>query len=103
MTTLIEDDSPREALPFDLHIPVGVTLFARLVLRIAIRLAYRPLPLPDSIRCMERSAALYALRALVIVTGWGMRVERFGEPASLPPCRAEAPCGTAHPAAARRR
>ena len=78
MTTLVEDDSPRE------------TLLALLVPRIAIRLAYRPPPLPDSIRGMERTAAhlghaaLYALRALVIAIGWAMRGERFGEPASLP-------------------
>ena len=57
MTTLVEDDSPREALLVGLHIPVGVTLLARLALRIALRLAYRPPPLPDSIRGMERAAA----------------------------------------------
>ena len=58
--------------------------------RIAIRLAYRPLPLPDAIRGMERTAAhlghaaLYALPALVIAVGWaetnfgGHTVQWFG-------------------------
>ena len=76
MTTLVEDDSPLEELLFDLHISVGVTLLALLVLRIAVRLTYRPPPLPDSIRGMERTAAhlghaaLYALPAMVIAAGW---------------------------------
>ena len=36
MTSLVEDDSPLEEFLFDLHISVGVTLLALLVLRIAI-------------------------------------------------------------------
>ena len=90
MTTLVEDDSPLEELLFDLHISIGVTLLALLVLRIAIRLAYPPPPLPDTIRGMERTAAhlghaaLYALPALVIAAGWaetnfaGHAVQWFG-------------------------
>ena len=62
MTSLVEDDSPLEELLFDLHISVGVTLLALLVLRIAIRLVHRPPPL---IRGVERKAALSATRALV--------------------------------------
>ena len=71
MTTLVEDDSPLEELLFDLHISVGVTLLALLVLRIAIRLVHRPPPLPATIQGLERRAAhlghaaLYALPALV--------------------------------------
>ncbi len=75
MTTLVEDDSPLEELLFDLHISVGVTLLALLVLRIAIRLIHKPPPLPEAIRGIERRAAhlghaaLYALPALVIAAG----------------------------------
>ena len=90
MTTLVEDDSPLEEFLFDLHISVGVTLLALLVARIAIRLAYRPPPLPVSIRGVERTAAhlghaaLYALPVLVIAVGWaetnfgGHAVQWFG-------------------------
>ena len=90
MTTLVEDDSPLEEFLFDLHISVGVTLLALLVLRIAIRAAHAPPPLPDSIRGRERTAAhlghgaLYALPALVIAAGWaetnfgGHAVQWFG-------------------------
>ena len=90
MTTLVEDDSPLEEFLFDLHISVGVTLLALLVLRIAVRLVFTPPPLPASIRGMERTAAhlghaaLYALPALVIAAGWaetnfgGHAVQWFG-------------------------
>ena len=90
MTTLIEEDSSLEEFLFDLHISVGVTLLALLVLRIAIRLTHRPPPLPASIRRLERTAAhfghaaLYALPALVIAAGWaetnfgGHTVQWFG-------------------------
>ncbi len=90
MTTLVEEDSLLQEFLFDLHISVGVTLLALLILRIAIRLTHRPPPLPASIRILERSAAhlghaaLYALPALVIAAGWaetnfgGHAVEWFG-------------------------
>ena len=90
MTSLVEEDSPLQELLFDLHISVGVTLLALLALRIAIRLAHRPPPLPATIRGMERKAAhlghaaLYALPALVIAAGWaetnfgGHAVQWFG-------------------------
>ena len=90
MTTLVEEDSALEEFLFDLHISVGVTLLALLVARIAVRLAYRPPPLPASIRGLERTAAhlghaaLYALPALVIAAGWaetnfgGHAVQWFG-------------------------
>ena len=90
MTSLVEEDSPLQELLFDLHISVGVTLLALLVLRIAIRLVHRPPPLPATIRGMERKAAhlghaaLYALPALVIAAGWaesnfgGHAVQWFG-------------------------
>ena len=90
MTTLVEDDSSLEELLFDLHVSVGVTLIALLVARVAIRLFYKPPPLPDVIRGLERRAAhlghaaLYALPALVIAAGWaqidfgGHGVDWFG-------------------------
>ena len=90
MTTLVEEDSPLEEFLFDLHISVGVTLLALLVVRIAVRLVHPPPPLPDAIRGLERTAAhlghgaLYALPALVIAAGWaetnfgGHTVQWFG-------------------------
>ncbi len=90
MTTLVAEDSPLEEFLFDLHISVGVTLLALLVLRIAIRMVHRPPPLPATIRGVERNAAhlghaaLYALPALVIAAGWaetnfgGHAVQWFG-------------------------
>ena len=90
MTTLVEDDSPTEELLFALHISVGVTLLALLLIRIATRLARRPPPLPAEIRGVERTAAhmghalLYALPATVMAIGWaevdlgGHGVEWFG-------------------------
>ena len=90
MTTLVEEDSPLEEFLFDLHISVGVTLLALLVVRIAVRLGHPPPPLPDAIRGLERTAAhlghaaLYALPALVIAAGWaetnfgGHAVQWFG-------------------------
>ena len=76
MTTFVEEDSPAEEFLFDLHISVGVTLLALLVLRIAVRLTRPPPPLPGTIRGLERTAArlghaaLYALPALAIAVGW---------------------------------
>ena len=90
MTTLVEEDSALQEFLFDLHISIGVTLLALLVLRIAIRLTHRPPPLPTAIRRLERNAAhfghaaLYALPALVIAAGWaetnfsGHTVQWFG-------------------------
>ena len=76
MTTLVEDDSPLEELLFGLHISTGVTLLALLAVRIGVRLASPPPPLPTAIRPVERvgarlgHAALYALPAVVITVGW---------------------------------
>ena len=90
MTTFVEEDSPLEEFLFGLHISVGVTLLALLVLRVAIRLSTRTPPLPTEISAIERTgaylghAALYALPALVIAAGWaetdigGHGVEWFG-------------------------
>ena len=90
MTTLVADDSPTEELLFALHISVGVTLLALLVVRIGTRLARRPPPLPAEIQGVERAAAraghalLYALPAAVMTVGWaevdlgGHGVEWFG-------------------------
>ena len=76
MTTLVEDDSPLEEVLFGLHISTGVTLLALLAVRIGVRLASPPPPLPTAIRPVERvgarlgHAALYALPAVVITVGW---------------------------------
>ena len=90
MTALVVEDSPLEEFLFDLHISVCVTLLALLAARIATRLIYKPPPLPDSIRGMERTAAhlghaaLYTLPALVTAVGWadtnfgGHAVQWFG-------------------------
>lgn len=76
MTTWAGEDTPLEEFLFDLHISIGVTLAALLVLRIAVRLTHRAPPLPDGISRIERHgahlghAALYAVPAMVICAGW---------------------------------
>lgn len=92
MTTLVEDDSPTEEFLFGLHISVGVSLLFLLILRIAVRLAIQPPPLPASLSKIDRigshvgHAALYILPALIIGLGWaetdlgGHGVEWFGLP-----------------------
>ena len=76
MTTWAGKDTPLEELLFDLHISIGVTLAALLVLRIAIRLTRRPPKLPEGIGRLERhgarlgQAALYAVPAMVICAVW---------------------------------
>ena len=92
MTTWVEEDSALEEILFDLHISVGVTLLFLLILRIAVRLAYAPPPLPDTIRRIERigahagHVALYILPAVVIGVGWAEvdvgwhQVQWFGIP-----------------------
>ena len=90
MTTLVAEDSPLEELLFGLHISTGVTLLLLLAVRIGVRLAHAPPPLPQAIPPVERvgahlgHAALYALPAVVIAVGWfevdagGHGVEWFG-------------------------
>jgi cytochrome b561 len=76
MQNVAGDDSPLEDLLRDLHISAGVTLGCLLILRIAIRLRYRPPPLPHVIGPVQRRVAhfghlaLYALSAAVIFIGW---------------------------------
>lgn len=76
MANLVEDDSAIESLLFSLHISVGVTLFFSLLARVAIRLIYKPPPLPEAIPKLDRvgahlgHAALYALPFLIISVGW---------------------------------
>ena len=76
MTTWAGEDTPLEEFLFDLHISIGVTLAALLVLRIAIRLAFKPPALPPEIKRVEcygahlGHAALYAVPAMVICAGW---------------------------------
>ena len=85
MTTIVEDDSPIEELLFDLHISIGMSLGCLLIVRIAIRLLFKPPALPDGISPLERRgahlghAALYALPAAVILVGWiGMNLAGHG-------------------------
>ena len=76
MTTWAGEDMPLKEFLFDLHISIGATLAALLVLRIAIRLTCRPPKLPEGIRRLERHgahlghAALYAVPAMAICAGW---------------------------------
>ena len=76
MTTFVEEDSALQELLFGLHISTGVMLLFLLVLRIAIRFAHSPPPLPEAIPRIERigahlgHAALYLLPAAVIGMGW---------------------------------
>ena len=85
------EDSPIEELLFDLHISVGVTLLALLVIRVVVRLTYPPPPLPEGLMSrLEHWASeighrvLYALPLVVIALGWaetnlgGHTVQWFG-------------------------
>lgn len=90
MTNLVEEDSAFESLLFSLHISVGVTLFFVLLSRVAIRLLFKPPPLPAAIPKLDRvgahlgHAALYALPFMIILIGWaevdfgGHGVQWFG-------------------------
>ncbi|MEX0318275.1 MAG: cytochrome b [Ruegeria sp.] len=76
MTSLVPDDSPIEEFLFALHISIGVTLLALLVLRIAIRMISTPPPLPALMPKWEKIGShvghfgLYLLPAAVILVGW---------------------------------
>ena len=76
MENVAGDDTPLEDLLRDLHISIGITLGCLLILRIAIRLRYRPPPLPHAIGPVQRRVAhlghlaLYAISAAVIFIGW---------------------------------
>ena len=76
ITSLVADDSPLEELLFDLHISIGVTLLALLVVRVAIRFLIPPPPLPQGFSKREKTAShlghlgLYVLPAAVITFGW---------------------------------
>jgi len=76
MTTLVGEDIQLEEALFGLHISVGVSLIALLVLRIVIRLTSEtPAPLA-ALAGWEKLAshlghlALYALPVLIIALGW---------------------------------
>lgn len=98
MTRLVEDDSPPQELMYGLHVSVGLTLLALLVVRIGVRIAYRPPLLPVTLTPFERRGAraghvaLYLLPTLVIALGCvdvalgGHSLQWFGVelPATLP-------------------
>ena len=98
MTTLVQDDSAVQELLYALHISVGVTLLVLVAVRLGVRIAYPPPPLPTVLTPAERGGArvghalLYALPLVVIALGWaetafgGHDVEWFGLglPALLP-------------------
>ena len=102
MTTLVEEDSLLEELLFALHISVGVTLLGLLVVRVAVRLAYRAPALPVTLTPFEQGGAraghvaLYVLPVIVIALGWaevglgGHTLHWFGVelPGLLPPSEA---------------
>ena len=75
-TTWAGEDTPLEEFLFELHISIGVTLAALLLVRILVRLAFRPPPLPHGIGRLERHgahlgyAALYAVPAMAVCAGW---------------------------------
>ena len=76
MTSLVAEDSPTQELLFGLHISTGVTLLVLLLIRIAMRLAFTPPPLPEELPEIERVGArighlgLYVLSVLIIAIGW---------------------------------
>lgn len=90
MTSFVEDDSPLQETLFGLHISMGVTLLALMVLRIAFRFTSRIPQLPQELAQWEKIGshlghiALYLLPVIVITIGWaetdfgGHGVEWFG-------------------------
>ncbi len=76
MTNVAEDDSPAQDFLFGLHMSLGVTLLALLLLRIAVRLRVGAPPLPEALPRRERIGArighiaLYVLPALIVTLGW---------------------------------
>lgn len=76
MTALAPKHSPLQEFLFGLHISIGVTLLSLFLLRVAMRLAVAPPPLPAGIRKIDRIGSrlghfgLYVLPALIIAAGW---------------------------------
>jgi len=90
MTNVAEDDSPAQDFLFGLHMSIGVTLLALLILRVAVRLRVGAPPLPEALPRRDRIGArvghiaLYVLPVLIVTLGWasqdfaGHGVDWFG-------------------------
>lgn len=76
MSELVEDDSPLQETLVGLHVSVGLTLAALLVIRLVTRWLHPPPPLPPQFPRSERVAsrwvhiALYVLPAGTVAAGW---------------------------------
>jgi cytochrome b561 len=78
MNEVLPDHSPAQAQILHLHISVGITILLLVLLRIAIRLAWRPPPLPADLPRLDRTLALlthslfYVLMLVLPLTGWAL-------------------------------
>lgn len=85
MNEVLPDHSPAQAQILHLHISVGITILLLVLVRIAIRLAWRPPPLPADLPRLDRALAVlthtlfYVLMLVLPLTGWAL-VSAGGHP-----------------------
>jgi cytochrome b561 len=85
MNEVLPDHSPAQAQILHLHISLGITILLLVLVRIAVRLAWRPPPLPADLPRLDRTLAVfthslfYVLMLVLPLTGWAL-VSAGGHP-----------------------
>jgi cytochrome b561 len=78
MNEVLPDHSPAQATIEAIHISLGLTILMLVLARIAVRLIYRPPPLPAGLATWERHLAhtshlvFYILMLALPLTGWAL-------------------------------
>jgi cytochrome b561 len=78
MNEVLPDHSPAQDQVQDIHVTVGLTLLLLVLVRIGVRLAHPPPPLPRDLPAWERLLAqlshglFYALMLVLPLTGWAL-------------------------------
>jgi cytochrome b561 len=78
MNEVLPDHSPNQRLVETIHISLGLTLLILVVARIAVRLTYKPPPLPAGMPTWERVLSgvvhlvFYGLMLALPLTGWAL-------------------------------